>query len=75
MAGLLIGLGPEEKGDAKGAPMKSAHDAKTMAAEDLIDAVKSGDAASVASAFQSMYDACAMKKSAPYPEEEESELE
>lgn len=73
MAGLLIGLGKPsgEKSDESAAAM----DPKTMAAEDLIDAVKSGDASAVASAFQSMYDSCAMKKSAaPYPEEE-TELE
>lgn len=71
-AGLLIGLGKPESGKKESPSM----DPKTMAAEDLIDAVKGGDASAVASAFQAMYDACAMKKSAsPYPEEEETELE
>lgn len=51
--------GPSSKGG--GPPVAPKSDAKTMAAEDLIDAVQGGDAAAVATAFQRMYDACSIK--------------
>lgn len=47
----ILGAGPKDEEEP---------DQKVMAAKDLIRAVKSGDAGGVASAFQDMYDACAM---------------
>ncbi len=54
------------------APMS---DPKTMAAEDMIEAMESGDAAGLAAAFQRMYDACAMKKGGDAAEDLDLELE
>lgn len=53
----------------------AAPDDKTMAAKDLMRAIKAGDAPGVASAFQDMYDACAMGHGEEEPEEEELDLE
>lgn len=60
--GGLLALLAAPKGGAPGKPGASAPggDAKTMAAEDLIDAIGAGDANGVATAFQRMYDHCAM---------------
>lgn len=59
----LLGGGPDYD---DGAP-----DEKTMAAKDLIRAIKSSDAAGVASAFQDMYDACATGHGEESDEDEE----
>lgn len=49
--GILALMGSPDEGDEMGE--------KELAAKDLIAAVKSGDAAGVASAFKEMYDLCA----------------
>ena len=49
----------------------AAPDDKTMAAKDLMRAIKSGDASGVASAFQDMYNACAMKHGGDEGDEDE----
>lgn len=60
--GLLgVVLGGSSK---DGPPMKGKPDAmspKRMAAEDMLEAFEAGDAAALETAFQRMYDACAMK--------------
>lgn len=49
------------KGGSKGPPEEgTGGDAKTMAAEDMIEAMNAGDAAALAKACQRMYNACSM---------------
>lgn len=72
MAGLLALLGGGESKAGKpmspGAKPGGMGDPKRMAAEDLIEAVKSGDADGVASALERHYKLCSMGA----PEEEEA---
>lgn len=60
--GLLgVVMGGPPKG---GPPMKGKSETmspKRMAAEDMLEAFETGDAAALETAFQRMYDACAMK--------------
>jgi hypothetical protein len=46
-------------------------DEGTMVAETLIDAVKAGDSAAVMSAFEALYDHCAMKRAGESDESDE----
>ncbi len=62
--GLLIGVGPKPGDDEGGED-----DAKTLAAKGLIKAVKAGDSAGVADAFQQLYDACGHKEMGESEEE------
>ena len=70
--GLLLGLGmPMGKGesmsddmpssDPMASPEESEGDAEMAAAQDLIDAVSSGNASAVKAALRASYDACAAK--------------
>lgn len=63
--GLLLGLGmPSSEGVEEGEtplPEESEGDAEMAAAQDLIDAVGSGDAGAVKAALRASYDACAAK--------------
>lgn len=56
--GGLLALLAAPKGGKPGE--KPGGDAKTMAAEDMIEAFNSGDASALAAAFQRMYDQCSM---------------
>lgn len=75
--GLAILIG-KPKGEPEGdmGEEESGSDALTMAAEDLLSAVKSRDAGLVAEALQAAYDACKGKPEEPEedpPEEEDDD--
>ncbi len=62
---LLAGIpGSPSKGGAPGKPSGEDTSPKRMAAQDMLDAFESGDAAALETAFQRMYDACALEKPA-----------
>lgn len=62
---------PSKSGEASAEP--GGDDPELMAAEDLIEAVKGGDASSVKAAFQRMYRACADAESEPLSDDEYEE--
>lgn len=59
--GLLAMFSGSPKGGPEDDSADDMESAKMSAAEDIISATKSGDAAGLADAYQRMYDACAGK--------------
>jgi hypothetical protein len=58
MGKLIIALGKPSKDEGESDDSPEEESAEKSAAQDLIDAIKSGDAESVALAFKAMMDAC-----------------
>jgi hypothetical protein len=71
---LLAGV-PGASGPSKGAsPGNVESSPKSMAAQDMLEAFESGDAAALEAAFTRMYNACADESSMPGEYEDDEEL-